>query len=73
MHHTVGHTVTPEANPAIDDERLRDIYLYILAHYFAFWRIFGYARMGKNHSRAIAPLVTFLEAIEAGKPPALPE
>ena len=55
MRHTVSHTVIPEANPAIDAERFRDIYLYISVTYVASWRIFGYARMGKNHSHSIVP------------------
>lgn len=55
MRHTVSHTVIPEANAAIDTERLRDIYPVISATWIASWRIFGYARMGKNHSHSIVP------------------
>ena len=55
MRHTVSHTVIPETNPAIDAERFRDIYLYISVVYIASRRIFGYARMGKNHSHSIVP------------------
>jgi hypothetical protein len=53
MRHTVSHTVIPEANPAIDAERFR-IFIYIFQSYVAS-RIFGYARMGKNHSHSIVP------------------
>ncbi len=55
MRHTVSHTVISEANPAIDIERFRDIYLDISVTYVASRRIFGYARMGKNHSHSIVP------------------
>jgi len=53
--HTVRHTVIPEATPAIDTERLRDIYFSKSSAYVASQRNFGYARMGKNHSHSIAP------------------
>ncbi len=55
MHHTVSHTVIPEANPAIVGERPRDIYLCISVRCVVFRRISGYARMGKNHSHSMVP------------------
>ena len=55
MRHTVSHTVIPEANPAIDAERLRYIYLYNSVRYVVFQRSFGLARMGKNYSHSMVP------------------